>query len=258
MNKIIITGCLLLIVATACLKDLICIKGNSDLQTETRNADPFSKVINVTAIDVIYHKADSISISVHAESNLLSHIVTTTFDGRLDVRTSPSNACLNYNQKPVITVTAPELNNLELTGSGTFTADTMSGNTVTIQSTGSSDIHSGYISSNDISILVTGSGNSYLDKLLCQNADFSITGSGNLNVNGSCSNAIMKISGSGDIKAGEFQISTADETISGSGNIYTYVENILTAAISGSGNIHLSGNPQVNQSITGSGRIINE
>jgi hypothetical protein len=258
MNKFLITGFVILLSVTSCLKDLLCINGNSDLQTESRDAEAFSAILNVTAVDVIYHKADSTSITVKAESNLIPHISTKTSDGRLEIRTDPKNACLDYNVKPVITISSPELNNLELTGSGTITADTLSGSTVSVKLTGSGDIRSAYISAGDFSYLVTGSGNSNHDKVLCLNADFTITGSGDLNVKGNCTNAKMKITGSGDIKTGDFKVSAADDVISGSGNITTYVEDILTASITGSGNIYLSGNPQVSQTITGSGRIIKQ
>lgn len=258
MNKFIVTGFIFLLSVTSCIKDLLCINGNSDLQTESRDAEAFNAILNVTAVDVIYHKADSISITVTAESNLLPHIITRTSDGRLEIRTDPKNACLDYNVKPVITISSPELNNLELTGSGTITADSLSGSTVSVKLTGSGDIQSAYISAGDVSYLVTGSGNSSHHKVLCQNADFTITGSGDLNVQGSGTDAKMKITGSGDIKAGDFHVSSANDIISGSGNIITYVEDILTASITGSGNIYLSGNPQVSQTITGSGRIIKQ
>jgi hypothetical protein len=258
MNRLIITGFITLLPVTSCIKDLLCINGNSDLQTESREAEAFSAILNVTAVDVIYYKADSTSITVKAESNLLTHIVTKTSDGRLEIRTDPKNACLDYNVKPVITISSPELNDLELTGSGTITADTLSGSTVSVKLTGSGDIHTVYLSASDITYLVTGSGNSIHDKVLCENADFTITGSGNLNVKGSSTVANMKITGSGDIQTGDFRVSVANDIISGSGNITTYVEDILTASITGSGNIYLSGDPQVSQTIIGSGRIIEQ
>ena len=52
-------------------------------------------------------------------------------------------------------------------------------------------------------------------------------------------------------------LGSADITITGSGDVFTFVENSLIAFISGSGNIYLKGNPTINKTITGSGKIIN-
>ena len=67
------------------------------------------------------------SITVRAESNIINHIVTFTENDRLEIRTDPRNACFDYRHKPVITITSPELSTMELTGSGDFSADTLSG-----------------------------------------------------------------------------------------------------------------------------------
>jgi hypothetical protein len=67
----------------------------------------------------------------------------------------------------------------------------------------------------------------------------------------------MRVTGSGDIKSQDFILQNANETITGSGNIYTQVLTSLEATISGSGNIYLRGNPSVKKSISGSGKIIN-
>lgn len=66
----------------------------------------------------------------------------------------------------------------------------------------------------------------------------------------------MKITGSGELFAEDFLLKSASVTLSGSGNVFTSVENDLNGVISGSGNIYLKGDPIINKTITGSGRII--
>jgi len=46
-------------------------------------------------------------------------------------------------------------------------------------------------------------------------------------------------------------------TISGSGNIYTSVSDLLDVKITGSGDVYYFGHPIVNVSISGSGQLIN-
>jgi hypothetical protein len=244
------------IILTSCLKGIICIDGNGNVQTESRNTPAFSMAVNTTQADVVWRKADSSSITVSAESNLLNHIKTIVDNGRLEIRTDPRNTCFNYSQKPVVTITSPGLNILELTGTGDFSADTLSGSAVDIKLTGTGDIFIRFISCTDLSAILSGSGDAEIRNALCENATFTLTGSGDLNIKGLGMNAIMNLTGSGDIESDEFQLLTSTQTITGSGNISTYVQNSLKAVISGSGNIYLRGDPVIDQTTSGSGRVI--
>jgi hypothetical protein len=256
MKKILLIVSFLSVTATSCIDNFNCIDGNGIPETQLRSISDFNHIVNSTAVDVIYKKADSVSISVMAESNLLGYIVTETVNDRLEIRTEPRTECLDYRIQPVITVTSPELKTIELSGSGALIADTMSGNPNTIELSGSGDIFIGSISSHDLSVTIYGSGDIDITRGLCKEADILITGSGDLDIKGSSDNGKLRITGSGDINSGQFMLLTANETVSGSGNIFTWVENGLTATISGSGNIYLKGNPTLNQTITGSGKII--
>jgi Putative auto-transporter adhesin, head GIN domain len=254
-NTLIIAG-ILTVSLTSCIKSLQCIDGNGSVDVQVRETQLFHSVENTTMVDVVYKKGDTAGISIRAETNLFSHIITETFNGKLEIKTDPRNSCFDYTQTPVVTITSPDLDNIVLTGSGDFTADIVAGNSVDIKLTGSGDILAGIISCNDLSIIITGSGNIDIDEAACQEADLTLTGSGDLTLNGSSDEGIFRITGSGDINSGDFVMMSATETISGSGDIYTNVENTLNATISGSGNIYLRGDPVVTQSISGSGRII--
>jgi len=256
MKKSFIIFVVLSVTTASCIKDIFCVNGNGILETQPRNATAFNHIENSTAADVIYKKDDSPGITVVAESNLLEYIVTEIVNGKLEIRTEPRTMCLDYTKQPVITVTSPELKNIESSGSGTFIADTMSANPNSIKLSGSGDIFIGSISCNDLSASIYGSGNIEITRGSFQNADLLITGSGDIDIKGSSNSGHLRITGSGDIKSGQFTLGTANETISGSGNIFTWVGNNLTAEISGSGNIYLKGNPTINQTITGSGKII--
>jgi hypothetical protein len=240
----------------SCDKPFNCIDGNGQMSSEKRFATEINAIVNTTSVDVAYVKADSTSLWVNAESNLLEHIATVITDGRLEIRTDPRNACFNYNTKPLITISSPELRAVDLTASGDFSSDTLSGNIVEVRSTGSGDLKSNVISCGDLRITLTASGDIGTDFGLCKKADLSLTGSGDIILGGATDDVTMRITGSGNIRAGDFIANTANETITGSGNITTRVNSILAAVITGSGNIYLYGAPVVNETITGSGRVI--
>jgi hypothetical protein len=257
MKTWIIFISLLMLLVTSCIKDIICIKGNGDFQTQSRSTNNFNEIVNTTSIDVIYRKADTISINIYAESNYFDNISTRTTNGRLELRTEPRNACFDHKRRPYIVVTSPAVDVLELTGSGDFAADSLSGNNVEMKLTGSGDLETEYISSSNMKITITGSGDAEFSNVAFDEADFTLTGSGDLSISGTGTSLIARVTGSGNVEAGELPVISADLTITGSGNIFTQVSDQLKAVISGSGNIYLKGNPVIDQTITGSGRIIN-
>lgn len=258
MKKTIIILSILVIVTTSCIKDIICINGNGDLETARRNAAGFNQAINTTSVNVVYRRADSTSITITAESNLIPHIFTVVNSGRLEIRTDPRNACFDAGQTPLVTITSPELNFMELTGSGNFQADTLSGSSVEVKSTASGELSVDVITCEDLDIALTGSGDAEIINATCREATLSGTGSGDLTITGSGETLDVKTSGSGSMEALGFMVATARATVTGSGNIHTHVVNSFIAVITGSGNIYLRGNPTINQTITGSGKIIRQ
>jgi hypothetical protein len=256
MKRISLVILVLTLLMSSCFKDIFCVRGNGIIETQYRNIPDFSEVENSTSVNVIYKRADSVSLTITAESNLIGYIVTQTVNNKLEIKTSSGGSCLDFNQQPVIMITSPELNNIISTGSGDLTADTLSGNSAGILITGSGYVNAGAVLCENLIVKVTGSGDAGISNASCQNPDISISGSGDISVKGNANAGQFVISGSGNINSGEFTINSANETISGSGNIFTSVVNTLNAVISGSGNIYLKGDPVINQIISGSGRII--
>lgn len=242
--------------ASSCLENIICLDGNGNLTTESRQVNQITELVNTTSLDIIYRKADSVSVNITAESNLIGHIVTSSSGGRLEIRTDPRNTCFDYTLRPVITITAPSLSAVDLTGSGSFEADSLHASKVEVRSTGSGNLYAGGISSDYLQIAIGGSGDVAVTSATCLESDFTLSGSGNLEISGKAGKGTMRVSGSGDVKSAGYEISTATETTTGSGNIYTLVINTLNAVISGSGNIYVKGNPVINQTVSGSGRVI--
>jgi hypothetical protein len=226
------------------------------MATELRRTGEFNHLENTTAFDVIYKKADSISVSITAEENLLEYILTETRDNNLIIKTQPGTVCFDYTDRPVITVTSPNLRGATLTGSGNMIADEMSGEIVSIKLTGSGDLNTESVITGDLLATLTGSGNLKINGASCDNSDLLITGSGSIDLNGVSDSGEFKITGSGNINSSGFTLGTALITISGSGNAFTTVTSSLSGVLTGSGNIYVRGNPTITQTVTGSGRII--
>jgi hypothetical protein len=258
MKKIpvILIVAFLLLPIQSCIDGLHCIRGNGIMETETRRTDSFRIIENSTSIDVVFKKGESTSVKIEAEENIIDYIVTETFNNRLEIKTRDGNTCLDFSEKPLITITSPEINSAYLTGSGDLFADEMSGSDVMVNVSGSSDVSVTDVQCTILKLIVSGSGSIKISECHNQSSELTISGSGNIDLSGQGSTSSMKISGSGDISAENLLLTTASISILGSGNVFTTISQSLYGIISGSGNIYLRGNPTITQNISGSGRII--
>ncbi len=256
-NKyIILPAIILLLIMTSCLKSILCVRGDGIIEVETRRVTSFDQIENSTSFDIIYRKADTLGISINAEQNILDYIETNVYDNCLEITTSPGSICLNYTEKPLVTITSPSLKKIISSGSGAFLADNLSGENISLKLSGSGDISVQNAAGNSIDIILTGSGNIKIEEAACSISDFLISGSGDIDISGDCVNGHLKITGSGNIYSYDFITNSTSVIISGSGNAYTTIEKYLNGLISGSGNIYVRGNPEIDQTVTGSGRII--
>ncbi len=251
-----IISLILVIIMTSCLKSLFCVRGDGIMETDTRRISNFNELENSTSFDVIYKKADTFSIRINAEQNIINYIETNVYDNCLEITTSPATICLDYTERPLITVTSPSLTRVYNTGSGEFIGDELSAESLTLKDSGSGDITIETVNSDDVNVKITGSGNIELKMVVCLNFDCLITGSGDATANGYCEDAHLKITGSGSIYTADMIAGNSSVIISGSGNVYTTTTDYLNGLISGSGNIFIRGNPDIDQTITGTGRII--
>jgi hypothetical protein len=256
MKRVIPAVILAMTTLAACDMFIDCIDGNGDVQTELRDAVPFTAIANETSFHVNYIQDDEYSITVEAESNILPYIETEITSGSLEIRTIRGTHCLNYTRHPVVTVTAPNISEIVSAGSGDFFSGPLSGTDVRIVNSGSGDITAGTVSGTEVSIVISGSGNVMTDEIASATMKATLTGSGDLTMSGEAVTSRYVVSGSGTAFSRYFASDDATVTMSGSGSVYATVYDNLNAVISGSGNIYLLGDPDVNLTRTGSGRII--
>jgi membrane protein implicated in regulation of membrane protease activity len=188
--------------------------GSGNAVSQTRSVAPFSGVELTGSNNVVIRVGTPQSVVVRADSNLVGKVTTVVRDGRLLVG---DNGSFTPETPMLVTVTAPSLDALTISGSGNVAA--------------------------------TGVETSYLA--------VSIPGSGNLNVSGTAGNVDVEVAGSGGAKLEGLTARDARAVLAGSGAIALTATNSLDARIAGSGTIVYAGNPpHVTKSITGSGVIL--
>jgi len=250
----VILACTLM---TSCEEDIFRKSGNGISETEVRRVAKFNKIENYTSIDIIYKKADTTGLTITADENLLEYIITKTDNSTLEIRTTDIFDCLDFRTNPTIVITSPDLESIFSTGSGAFFADSISGKTVNLNMSGSGILSAGNVNGNFLKVILSGSGDIKINNASSISSDVLLSGSGNIELKGQSETSDFKLSGSGKVHSEHWVLGSAGIIISGSGDIYTHVDNTLTALISGSGNIFLKGYPKITQTTSGSGRIIN-
>jgi hypothetical protein len=224
--------------------------------TETRPIGNFTGVSSESWFKV-YIIQDSVNeITVEAESNLLPYIDTWVEGSTLILR-EQHGRCINNHFPVIITVRTKTISFVRLSGSGDiYGNNTFNTDFLRVELNGSGQIDLG-VSAGNVETDISGSGLIRLE-VNADHIEATISGSGEIDLYGTVYKGDMKISGSGNIHAYELIQDICFATITGSGNIYVSVIDLLDVKITGSGSVHYKGNPDVNLHITGSGSVIHE
>jgi len=227
------------------------IEGNNDVTTETRSVPSFSKVFNEGQFDVYIIQASYNEVIMECESNLLPYIRTRVDGNNLYIETR-DNLQPNYPIK--VFVYTPEIQEVNLSGSGLIYADSVYTDQLDVRLSGSGNIDM-LVRAGEVDLEISGSGDSYMD-VEADLVEASISGSGEMEFVGFADRADFKISGSGSVHAYDFPVDDCYAKISGSGSMYVSVNSLLDVNISGSGSVYYLGNPVINSTISGSGSVI--
>jgi hypothetical protein len=212
------------------------VAGNGDPEMETREVSSFNEIKSSGDYEVEVIPGDDYLVEVTAESNLLPFIVTDVDGNVLKIRNRGTHNL--HNTRPMkVYVTAPRLKGVSLSGSGFM--------------------ETGSFPANNFEIVLSGSGKIETE-IYSDGLDVQISGSGEVSVSGECNHSDMFISGSGKILSYGLEQQSCHATISGSGDIFVNVEDLIDVKISGSGNLYYMNMPDVHSGISGSGKVIDD
>ena len=241
------------ILLSSCAPD--CADGNGVIITQTRTISAFTGVESNSDFEVNIYPGEESGVQVEAAENLMNLIITRVSGDELIIETRHGN-CIRSSEHVRVTVTVPDLNHIDLNGSGTLWCDTLSTQNLEVDLDGSGTIRCIRLMVPTLDMDVSGSGNIETDGTFTSVRTI-IDGSGEVLLSGESQTADLRINGSGNIAAGDLFTGTCYANITGSGNIYTWVKDLLEVEISGSGNVYYYGDaPVVNTHISGSGQVI--
>lgn len=205
---------------------------------ENRDLPSFSEISLRIPAKVYLEQGEKQSVRIVADSETLEQIITEVKGRTLNIRFPGNNIFKRWDPGKIeIYISVPEVDGLNLSGSG--------------------DIISEKIESRILDLLISGSGNIRIEQLTAERVSATISGSGNIKIEdgGVAEELKTRISGSGNIDASGFEAKNVDAQTTGSGNCSVYSNGMIKVRIAGSGNVYYSGNPAIESSIAGSGKV---
>ena len=243
MNYINIMNMKRLIFYTACILSMPffiscganCINGEGENISDKRPVDGAVGICLDIEADVSVVKGPFEVINIVAQQNILEKIKTQVDDGVLKIT---SNSCFTDHEPIRIVVTLPEIESLELNGSGRiWLPDTFAVNDVKLELNGSGSIDA---------------------KFIAAKIETEIRGSGKILLAGSANIQEVSVVGSGDFLAEKLPCNETTVKDTGSGNANVYVIKEMDVKITGSGMVKYRGKPELTSKVTGSGKVVDD
>lgn len=208
-----------------------CISGEGESEIINVPLEPITALKISTSADVVIKQGPVQKVEVETHRSVYEVLNKEVVNGLWNIY---FEQCFNGTVN--ISITVPDLNQIEIAGSGDCTGTTN-------------------FNTDQMYIKINGSGDVDV-KLNCQKIVSEVSGSGDITLAGSATSHKISINGSGSVDAGELAAVDAEVKVSGSGDVKVNATNILNATIAGSGNISYQGNPvQVKSEVLGSGEI---
>ncbi len=235
--------------------ELDCTKGSGNVISETRVVNFFDEIEMRGAFDLRLTQADEFSLVIEAEDNILPLIDTrVNSQDRLVIDT---DGCIRTNERTVLFVSAPNIEEIRIDGSGDVTAvTTLDFNSLRVDINGSGDVDIDSLFTNFAEVNIDGSGDVMVDYIDAVTINVEVQGSGDIDFSGFSNDFNVDIEGSGNVDALNLVTEKCAIDISGSGDCEITATDELGIIIRGSGSVYYRGDPVITSSIAGSGDII--
>lgn len=192
------------------------------------HAEKVTEVLDVKAFkgielsgpsSVNFVRGDEVSVSVTIERDYLPRVqAEVSRHGRLELNVH-EKGWFGGSAVGVFTVTAPTLDHVELSGSGSLKGDRLDTDSVRFELNGSGDIQFSEVNARALRIELAGSGDVQIDALTAVSLRAEIMGSGDITVSGAAAKVNVEIIGSGEFDGSELDTEVTRGEMLGSGDV---------------------------------------
>ena len=210
------------------------VTGSGRITTTARAVSGFTGIELAIPADLKVVQGSTEGLTLETDDNIAPLIETVVEKGQLRIRLQKKTGSITTKVLRM-TVQVRTLQQLDVSGSGTISADKLQAPQLVCSIAGSGDMRIGQLETSTLRVSIAGSG------------DFVASGKTDA-LDGS-------IAGSGDLNTQSLLATTVKLNIAGSGNASVWAAKMLKVRIAGSGDVSYFGNAEVNQSVAGSGTI---
>jgi hypothetical protein len=205
------------------------------MTSEERDIEAVTTVVLDTAGDITITEGQP-SLVIHASQAALDRLTSEVSGDTLVLGTKPGPGFglgeVRYD------LTLPDLEAIELNGSG--------------------DIEAAVSADDSVRLDIDGSGDVSWTGLAADRVGIRLSGSGDIELTGTTNDLTIELDGSGNIDAEELEAQAVTIAIDGSGDVDVTAHDSLSAEVSGSGRVTYSGDPTVSADVSGSGTVVHE
>jgi hypothetical protein len=247
------------------------------LKRDVRNLRDFTKIDLRGAGNIELIQGDDFEVIIEAEDYILEYLTTEVRDKTLVIGFEKDRPRLitQTDESIIYTITIPLVEGIRIAGGGKVHAETVAGQSFTLDLPGSSNVKIAKLDMNLVTISVPGSAKVAIDKVKtettsihipgsghielpqfeAQNLTVNIQGAGNVTIEGTCSQQTVSITGVGNYKGQLLQSKQATVHSPGLGNANLWVTDNLIVNLSGMGNVHYFGDARVTKTVRGIGHV---
>ena len=204
--------------------DFNAVAGTGDLENYIINVGNYSRIKIDGQCEIRYFSASSDTVTLAVQTNLRQYYKVEVENGELTVSTT-RRVAFGANKGAVLTVSAPSLNRVTISGAGVFTTHDK-------------------ITSDSFSFMLDGAaeGNAELD---VESLFIEISGAGNFKLSGRADKANFSMAGAGELNALSLQTRDSKVDMSGAGTVSVYCTGNLQINADGVGTVEYKGSPSL-------------
>lgn len=259
MKSIIKTGAVLLIISVVLIAMSALFMrahaGNVVVASESRDIDP--QVVNLVisgSTDLILKQSSTAALTIKGDATMLPRVTTRTEGNTLYVGTR--GLIITARQPLIVELQLPNLEKLQMLGSGDGNVHGFRGASLVLQSRGSGDLHfEGEYQ--HLKVSSEGTGDMKLVMLNNDKLDMTLQGSGDVLLKGQTKALNVRLIGSGDIDASNLKAVQVSLESTGSADARVFSSDDIKLKLRGSGDVSVYGNPAKRQvERSGSGEVL--
>ena len=212
--------------------------------TKTSDLTDFTKVQLNTSSDINIKMGNTYSIEMVGDEERIGNTILEMKNDTLKIKHKKGNFHYDNDQDMVINVVMPDIESMQINGSGDAEIEGVDNASLDLNVNGSGDL---YVNgkSEELEISINGSGNISMLEVMVRYVEISINGSGDVELDGgTCQSLEIDIHGSGDVEAKDMKCQDVNVEVAGSGDSEVYASNSLTFDSHGSGSVDVFGKPK--------------